>query len=1064
VKLLDGESMKPFTLLNIVLLLSKYKMIQSIRLGNRFKSYHHFIQASYYTNFQFHEPSKKDIFTRRSGLHKGLGSSVSTLPRVASDEKRTNSYINYDAVSNRNGVFKDLVIQSSSPNENPNSMTAANRIQTIDTIEKARNALAKMNRAPAGTIFACDTEVSEIDLKTQGPVGNGRVICISIYAGEEFDFGLGPGKALWIDNIDEAEDVLLEFKAWFENTNYKKIWHNYGFDRHVLANMGIECKGFVGDTMHMARLLDTSRDKASNFAGAGYSLESLSISYIDSSHQFDSPPRFEIGSQLDSMDSEENGIYSKTKMKDLFGVAKKKKDGEDSKIKEIPDVIELQRNPETRSKWIEYSAKDAMATWHVHDSLRNLLSQRDWVVDNQKRGSMFDFYQQFLAPFGELLTEMEKNGIRVDKDGLLKRAEESARAEKVLMEQRFRSWLQTQCVVEDPNDLDLINIGSTTQMQQLFFGHYEEFEKLASDRVFKLEKSPEVVEKEKQDLLRSNPYAFMTSDQLKAELKSRQLKLAGKKGDLIDRLKQWEKRQIIAQEIEQRFAEEGVTLEDLKERCYSRGLAVDAELSKLTKKKKKKATKKKIVDLDAAEAGDTVFVTPEEKAVVEIPPLTEEELQAKQWQVLLDMYITSEMCTLPADPIDEEDSINSAIEGLGKKVKEVKIRSLGLTPKDFTPGGVPAVSAPILKKMAGKNVFSDDGSAVWGTAYDFFGGGEAGKEACRAIGALAAVGQIDATITNFLVPLQALADKNNRIHCSLNLNTETGRLSSRRPNLQNQPALEKDQYKIRDAFVAEEGNTFIVADYGQLELRLLAHITHCESMIAAFKAGGCFHSRTAVGMYPHIKEAVESGAVLLEWDYSKGQPTVPLVKDTYASERRKAKTLNFSIAYGKTVHGLAQDWGISTQEAELVLKAWYADRPEVLEWQRQTQAMAKSQGCVRTLLGRHRHLPKAQVRGPEGGRAMRAAINTPIQGSAADVVMLAMLRLWRSEKLKSLGWKLLLQIHDEVIVEGPKESRDEAMKEVRDCMENPFVGTCIDHLSVHLDVDAKSADSWYKAK
>lgn len=120
--------------------------------------------------------------------------------------------------------------------------------------------------------------------------------------------------------------------------------------------------------------------------------------------------------------------------------------------------------------------------------------------------------------------------------------------------------------------------------------------------------------------------------------------------------------------------------------------------------------------------------------------------------------------------------------------------------------------------------------------------------------------------------------------------------------------MEKDQYKIRDAFVAEKGCTLIVADYGQLELRLLAHITNCRSMIQAFKLGGCFHSRTAVGMYPHIKAAVDSGDVLLEWDYSKGQPNVPLVKDKFGSERRKAKTLNFSIAYGKTVHGLAKDW------------------------------------------------------------------------------------------------------------------------------------------------------------
>ena len=112
-------------------------------------------------------------------------------------------------------------------------------------------------------------------------------------------------------------------------------------------------------------------------------------------------------------------------------------------------------------------------------------------------------------------------------------------------------------------------------------------------------------------------------------------------------------------------------------------------------------------------------------------------------------------------------------------------------------------------------------------------------------------------------------DKNGRVHCSLNLNTETGRLSARRPNLQNQPALEKDKYKIRDAFVAEDGNALIVADYGQLELRVLAHITDCQSMMDAFEKGGCFHSRTAMGMYPHVKDAVDRGEVLLEWDYKK---------------------------------------------------------------------------------------------------------------------------------------------------------------------------------------------------
>ncbi|RVW42895.1 DNA polymerase I A, chloroplastic/mitochondrial [Vitis vinifera] len=125
-----------------------------------------------------------------------------------------------------------------------------------------------------------------------------------------------------------------------------------------------------------------------------------------------------------------------------------------------------------------------------------------------------------------------------------------------------------------------------------------------------------------------------------------------------------------------------------------------------------------------------------------------------------------------------------------------------------------------------------------------------------------------------------ISGKNGRIHCSLNINTETGRLSARRPNLQNQPALEKDRYKIRQAFVAAPGNSLIVADYGQLELRILAHLANCKSMLNAFKAGGDFHSRTAMNMYPHIREAVEKREVLLEWHPQPGEdkPPVPLLK------------------------------------------------------------------------------------------------------------------------------------------------------------------------------------------
>jgi DNA polymerase-1 len=323
------------------------------------------------------------------------------------------------------------------------------------------------------------------------------------------------------------------------------------------------------------------------------------------------------------------------------------------------------------------------------------------------------------------------------------------------------------------------------------------------------------------------------------------------------------------------------------------------------------------------------------------------------------------------------------------------------------------------------------------------------------------VSTIDTMLSNFIIPLQMMADTNSRVHCSLNLNTETGRLSARRPSLQNQPAIEKDRYGVRKAFMASPGNKLIVADYGQLELRLLAHMTRCKSMLEAFKAGGDFHSRTAMGMYPHVAEAVQKGAVLLEWDEHKGEPPVPLLKNVFNSERRKAKILNFSIAYGKTAMGLAKDWNVSLGEAKDTLEKWYSDRPEVRQWQQQVLVEARREKATRTLFGRYRDLPdivSSQFR--HRGHAERAAINTPIQGGAADVAMMAMLKVWRNARLKQLGWKMLLQIHDEIIVEGPAESANEALALVLADMQHPFENP----LLVDLVVDAKIADNWYDAK
>ncbi|KZV33486.1 DNA polymerase I B, chloroplastic/mitochondrial-like [Dorcoceras hygrometricum] len=414
----------------------------------------------------------------------------------------------------------------------------------------------------------------------------------------------------------------------------------------------------------------------------------------------------------------------------------------------------------------------------------------------------------------------------------------------------------------------------------------------------------------------------------------------------------------------------------------------------------------------------------------------------------------------------------------------------------YTASGWPSVSGDVLKNLAGKvsaefdfvdedideeltetatkrlseenetPPSEDRDTSAYGAAYAAFGGGQAGIEACHAIAALCEVCSIDSLISNFILPLQGnhISGKEGRIHCSLNINTETGRLSARRPNLQNQPALEKDRYKIRQAFVAAPGNSLIVADYGQLELRILAHLANCESMLNAFKAGGDFHSRTAMNMYPHIREAVERKDVHLEWHPQPGEdgPPAPLLY-AFASVKRKAKMLNFSIAIWETTVGLARDWKVSREEAQKTVDLWYSDRKEVLLWQDERKKQARRFQFVDTLLGRARHFPSLKnASSAHKAHIDRAAINTPVQGSAADVAMCAMLEISKNTRLKVLGWRLLLQVHDEVILEGPTESAEEAKTIVVECMSKPFNGENI--LRVDLSVDAKCAQNWYSAK
>lgn len=517
-------------------------------------------------------------------------------------------------------------------------------------------------------IWACDTEVADIDVKKEGPVGNGKVICVSIYGGDDVDFG-GGNTTLWIKNDDTSEGLLQEFKEWFEDERYQKTWHNYGFDRHVMYNEGIDCRGFAGDTMHMARLWDSSREKGGASGGDGYSLEALTTD------KFLFP-------------SEEQGKkFAKTKMKDLFGVPRLKKDGQDSKIKELPDLRVLQNDPSTKERWIEYSARDAVATWWLRDRLERELRRMPWQVNGVKlplvkgeKPNMYQFYMRYLREFGELLTDMERNGIKLDTTGHLKQAEAAARLERDRLEKVFLDWARDYC-----SDIEYLNIGSTAQMQQLLFGEYEDFELKSRERVFKQDKSPEEVAAEQLSALAANPYANHTTPELKALLKERGLKSSvGTKDDHAAALLAYDAR---VAELVQRGREE------ILELCDRRGLSTTGTVEEL------------VAEYLRSEAQATAKEVQKAKRAA--------KQAAKEAAKEVEATGTAPIPETPAVSAEETETKSGAsVVARPKKWREITIKTIGLKPAEYTPTGAAQVSTAVLKKLAGRNVFSEGMQAL----------------------------------------------------------------------------------------------------------------------------------------------------------------------------------------------------------------------------------------------------------------------------------------------------------------------------------------------------------------
>ena len=284
--------------------------------------------------------------------------------------------------------------------------------------------------------------------------------------------------------------------------------------------------------------------------------------------------------------------------------------------------------------------------------------------------------------------------------------------------------------------------------------------------------------------------------------------------------------------------------------------------------------------------------------------------------------------------------------------------------------------------------------------------------------------------------LELINPNDGRVHTSFSQTTAaTGRLSSSNPNLQNIPIRTEVGRRIRRAFLADPGSYLLTADYSQIELRILAHVTREPALVAAFEAGEDIHAATASRLFH-----------------------VPL-PEVQPDQRRLAKTVNFAVLYGQSAFGLARTTGMSNAEAVEFIRNYEQTFPLVREYVQNTLHQARTQGYVQTLMGRRRFFPDmGALPVVQRQAAEREAINMPIQGTNADMIKLAMIALQRQIEELNLGARQILQVHDELVLEVPDDEVDLVAELVGGAMRNALI------LSVPIQVEMKLGRNWYDVK
>jgi len=293
--------------------------------------------------------------------------------------------------------------------------------------------------------------------------------------------------------------------------------------------------------------------------------------------------------------------------------------------------------------------------------------------------------------------------------------------------------------------------------------------------------------------------------------------------------------------------------------------------------------------------------------------------------------------------------------------------------------------------------------------------------------------KLKSTYTDVLPDL--VNPRTGRIHTSFNQTvTATGRLSSSEPNLQNIPVRGEWGRRIRDAFIAEQGNLILSADYSQIELRILAHLSRDQGLIDAFMSGVDIHTRTASTLFGVAMDKVTSDM------------------------RRVAKTVNFGVVYGISPFGLSVALTITPADAKRYIDGYFEGHPGVKAYIEQTLREAKEKGYVLTMFGRRRKVPEIKSQNAiTRAQGERLAINSPIQGTAADAIKIAMIRIRERFRLEKVNAKMILQVHDELVFELPGDELDRTTRIVRETMEGAV------SLLVPLKVDIGHGKSWAEA-